>query len=73
MEDIGIISLCLVCEHFSGKPDYVAKRNDGIRVVASVKNNFCLKHDYALGLIDSPVGLVPDVAECRSYRKDLGG
>jgi hypothetical protein len=69
MEEIGVISLCLECENFSGKPKYIAKRNNGIKSVNTRKNNWCLKHDVDLMLIDSPKGLVPDIAECESFNK----
>jgi hypothetical protein len=37
MEEIGVISLCLECENFSGKPKYIAKRNNGIKSVNTEK------------------------------------
>jgi len=69
-KEIGLISVCLECKHFSGKPKYVAKDNAGIKRVNSKKNNWCNKHDVDLFLIRSPKGdLVPDIAECESFEQ----
>lgn len=68
-EEIGTISLCLECEHFSGKPEYMAKRNNGSSAVNSKKHNWCIKHDVDLLLIESPKGLVPDIADCKSFKQ----
>jgi len=68
-DEIGTISLCLECIHFSGEPRYVAKRNDGSPVVNSKKLNWCNEHNHDLTLIESPKGHVPDISECESFKQ----
>jgi hypothetical protein len=68
--EIGIISLCLNCEHFGGNPDYVAKTNKGIQTINQNKYHHCLKYDVSLPLTMSTKTkeLVPDIAECKGYK-----
>jgi len=64
-----IVSKCLSCSNFSGKPEYVAKRNNGLKTVNSREYNWCLKHDYDLPIIDREGEIVPDISECSSFNK----
>jgi hypothetical protein len=69
--EIGQISLCLECEHFSGPPRYVAKTNKGIKAVSSKEHNWCKKHDADLPLmsVDGKPDLMPDISECESFKQ----
>lgn len=63
------ISLCVDCKHYSGKPKYVAKRNNGIKCVSSNSMYRCLKYNTELWVMQKNEETVPDVAECESYEK----
>jgi len=69
MERSEIVSKCLDCKHFSGKPQYMAKRNNGMKAVNNRAHNWCYKHDVDLVLIEKDGKQVPDIAECKSFEQ----
>jgi hypothetical protein len=69
-EQNKITSLCLECEHFSGKSRPVAKKNNGQSAVWEGSSNWCKKYDKDLLLIEHKEhGMIPDVAECESFKQ----
>ena len=65
-----ITSLCLECDHFSGKSRPVAVKNDGGVSVWEGSTNWCKRYDKELILIEHrKFGNIPDVAECESFRQ----